>query len=153
MLSAHRHPVLDFSPGGAGKYTFIDFARMQLQSDPCFHFARQVITRLRSIAEDHGSVDVEEFQRRASAGMLALNWHPHELFYGITIVGDDELDCGAVALADGSRTIVRLARNRHPELRVVNVTAQSEVLSERRESEPAVEAAPRAKRHGADARK
>ncbi|WFU33663.1 DUF1045 domain-containing protein [Bradyrhizobium brasilense] len=56
-----RPPDLD--PSGAGEDTLIDFARAQLQSDPCFHFVRRIITRPPSIGEDHESIGVEEFQR------------------------------------------------------------------------------------------
>lgn len=97
------HLILVVGPSGAGKDTLIDYARAQLRSDPSFHFARRVITRPPSVGEDHESVDIEEFQRRA--GAFALHWQAHGLFYGIPATVEDQLDCGAVVIANGSRAI------------------------------------------------
>ncbi|WP_420965371.1 phosphonate metabolism protein/1,5-bisphosphokinase (PRPP-forming) PhnN [Bradyrhizobium sp. B120] len=131
MTFARGHLVLVVGPSGAGKDTLIDFARAQLQPDPCFHFVRRIITRPPSVGEDHESVDIEEFQRRASAGAFALHWQAHGLFYGIPATVEDLLDRGIAVVANGSRAIVPLARQRYPQLRIVNVTAPVAVLSKR----------------------
>ncbi|WP_456679695.1 MULTISPECIES: phosphonate metabolism protein/1,5-bisphosphokinase (PRPP-forming) PhnN [unclassified Bradyrhizobium] len=131
MTFGRGHLVLVVGPSGAGKDTLIDYARVQLQSDPSFHFVRRIITRPPSIGENHESIGVEEFQRRASAGRFALHWHAHGLFYGIPAVVEDHLDRGIVVVANGSRAVVPLARQRYPQLCVINVTAPVEVLSER----------------------
>lgn len=131
MTSARGHLVLVVGPSGAGKDTLIDFARAQLGSDANFHFARRIITRPPSIGEDHEPVDIEEFERRASAGAFALHWQAHGLFYGIPAAVDDQLNRGIAVVANSSRAIVPLARQRYPQLRVINVTAPVEILSNR----------------------
>lgn len=129
--TARGQLVLVVGPSGAGKDTLIDYARAWLRSDPDFHVVRRVITRPASVGEDHEPVDTEEFHRRASAGAFALHWQAHGLFYGIPVAVDDQLDRGTVVVANGSRAIVPLARQRYPQLRVVHVTAPFEVLAER----------------------
>ncbi|WP_275200385.1 phosphonate metabolism protein/1,5-bisphosphokinase (PRPP-forming) PhnN [Bradyrhizobium sp. CSA207] len=131
MSPARGHLVLVVGPSGAGKDALIDFARAQLQSDLNFHFVRRIITRPPSVGEDHESVDLEEFQRRASAGIFALHWQAQGLFYGIPAAIEDQLDHGKAVVANGSRAIAPLARQRYTQLRVVNVTAPVEVLSKR----------------------
>jgi len=131
MTSARGHFVLVVGPSGAGKDSLIDYARLRLQSDPDFHFVRREITRPASVGEDHVTVDSEEFQRRAKAGAFALHWEAHGLFYGIPAAVEDHLDRGAVVIANGSRAIVPFARERYPQLRVVNVSAPVEVLAKR----------------------
>ncbi|MCP3418651.1 phosphonate metabolism protein/1,5-bisphosphokinase (PRPP-forming) PhnN [Bradyrhizobium brasilense] len=144
MTTARGQLVLVVGPSGAGKDTLIDYARAHSESGPCFHFVRRVITRPPSIGEDYESIGVEEFQRQASAGKFALHWQAHGLFYGIPAAVEDHLDRGIVVVANGSRAVVPLARQRYPQLRVLNVTAPVEVLSKRlrgrgRESESSLE--------------
>ncbi|QPF90804.1 phosphonate metabolism protein/1,5-bisphosphokinase (PRPP-forming) PhnN [Bradyrhizobium commune] len=131
MTPARRHLILVVGPSGVGKDALIDFARARLRCEPNFHFVRRIITRPASIGEDHEPVDIEEFQRRARAGAFALHWQAHGLFYGIPATVNDQLDRGIVVVANGSRAIVPLARQRYPQLRVVNVTAPVDVLSKR----------------------
>ncbi|WP_426441408.1 hypothetical protein [Bradyrhizobium genosp. P] len=103
MTSARGHLVLVVGPSGAGKDTLIDFARAQLGSDANFHFASRIITKPPSIGEDHEPVDINEFQRRASADAFALHWESHGLFYGIPAAVEDQLDRGIAVVANGSR--------------------------------------------------
>ncbi|WP_246788470.1 phosphonate metabolism protein/1,5-bisphosphokinase (PRPP-forming) PhnN [Bradyrhizobium sp. CCBAU 53421] len=123
--------VLVVGPSGAGKDTLIDHARVRLQSDTDFYFVRRVITRSPSIGENHESVTLAEFQRRASAEGFALHWQAHGFLYGIPSAVEHQLGRGAVVVANASRAIVPLARQRYPQLLIINVTVPVELLAKR----------------------
>ncbi|WP_331375438.1 phosphonate metabolism protein/1,5-bisphosphokinase (PRPP-forming) PhnN [Sinorhizobium chiapasense] len=123
--------ILVVGPSGAGKDTLIDYARGRLQTDPCVHFVRRVISRPVAVGEDHEPVDVEEFQRRVLEGDFALHWQAHGLSYGIPSAIDEWLSRGEVVVANGSRTILPDARLKYPQLLVVNVAAPMDVLAKR----------------------
>ena len=124
--------VLVVGASGAGKDTLIDAARAVLESDGRFRFVRRVVTRpVIEGGEKHESVTNEEFDRRAEAGHLALQWRAHGLRYGLpgSIVAD--LKAGRVVVANVSRaTIPQLAQRFR--VRVVEITAPAAARAPRR---------------------
>ncbi|MDK1389486.1 phosphonate metabolism protein/1,5-bisphosphokinase (PRPP-forming) PhnN [Sinorhizobium sp. 8-89] len=130
-MSLQRTLILVVGPSGAGKDTLIDYALSRLRSDRRVHFVRRVISRPTAVGEDHEPVDDDEFQRRVREGAFALHWQAHGLSYGIPTDIDEWLHRGDVVVANGSRAILSAARERYPQLLVVNVTAPMEVLAKR----------------------
>ncbi|HXW27612.1 MAG TPA: phosphonate metabolism protein/1,5-bisphosphokinase (PRPP-forming) PhnN [Xanthobacteraceae bacterium] len=123
--------VLVVGPSGAGKDTLIDLARAALRHDPAVVFARRVVTRAASAAEDHDTMDEAAFERAARAGAFALAWGAHDLRYGIPATIDDDIRAGRVVVCNVSRTIIAAARARYAAVVVALITAPPEVLAAR----------------------
>lgn len=118
-------------PSGAGKDTLIEGARRRLAGDPAVHFARRIVTRPASAAEDHDTIDEEGFERCRREGGFVLSWRAHGLGYGLPAGLLDPLAQGACVIANVSRLVVADARARFPVVRVALVTAPREVLAAR----------------------
>jgi ribose 1,5-bisphosphokinase len=123
--------VLVVGPSGAGKDTLIHLVREALRNDAAVVFARRIVTRTASAAEDHDSMDAAAFDRAARAGAFALTWEAHDLRYGIPVVIDDHVRAGRTVVCNVSRTIVETARRRYAEVVVALVTAPPAVLAAR----------------------
>ncbi len=123
--------VLVVGPSGAGKDTLIEAAQKALEGDGRFRFVRRVVTRpVIAGGEKHESVTDDEFDRRAEAGHLALQWRAHGLRYGLpgSIARDQE--AGRVVVANVSRaTIPQLAQRFR--VHVVEVTAPADIRARR----------------------
>jgi phosphonate metabolism protein PhnN/1,5-bisphosphokinase (PRPP-forming) len=137
--------VLVVGPSGAGKDTLLDAARAALASDGRFRFVRRVITRSAEAGgEAHEAVTPAEFATRR----FALRWHAHGIDYGIPEDIEAELRDGRIVVASVSRGVVAEAASRY-DVRVIVVTAPSEVLAARlfaRGREPAADIARRLSR-------
>ena len=123
--------VLVVGASGAGKDTLIDAARQRLEGDGRFRFVSRVVTRpVIEGGEKHESVTDEEFDRRAQAGHLALQWRAHGLRYGLPGSIARDLEHGRVVVANVSRaTIPQLAQRFR--VHVVEVTAPHEIRARR----------------------
>lgn len=119
-------------PSGAGKDTIIDFARTALADQPGYHFVRRVVTRPSSAdAEDHDTLSEEQFLAAKRAGAFCHFWKAHGLHYGLPKSVDDEIERGAVTIANVSRGILPALRESYANFLVVHITASHEVLAER----------------------
>lgn len=123
--------VLVVGPSGAGKDTLIDGARAVLRDDPGVVFPRRVVTRPASPGEDHDSLSVADFARRAAEGAFALCWKAHGLSYGVPGSIDADLRAGRTVVCNVSRAVVAAARARYQQVLVALVTAPEEVLASR----------------------
>jgi ribose 1,5-bisphosphokinase len=123
--------ILVVGPSGAGKDTLIDGARAALANDASVVFARRVITRTSSAAEDHDTASDESFRRATAEGAFALWWEAHGHCYGIPAAIDDAIRAGHAVVCNVSRTIVAPARRRYAAVTVVRVTAPAHVLAAR----------------------
>lgn len=113
-------------PSGAGKDTLIAAA---LARRPDLRLVRRVITRpTEAGGEDFEGVTMAEFAARLEAGAFALHWQAHGLHYGIP---GDQLAGPGVVLFNGSRAALPAAAAAFPDLRVVVITAPTELLSSR----------------------
>ena len=123
--------VLVVGASGAGKDTLIDAARRVLEGDGRFRFVRRVVTRpVIAGGEKHESVSDAEFDRRAEAGHLALQWRAHGLRYGLPGSIAADLKAGRVVVANVSRaTIPQLAQRFR--VHVVEITAPASLRAER----------------------
>jgi ribose 1,5-bisphosphokinase len=123
--------VLVVGPSGAGKDTLLNGARAACAFDPAVVFPRRVVTRPKSDAEDHDSIDAAAFERAASAGTYALWWKAHGNCYGIPITIDQDIRAGRTVVCNVSRTVVESARQRYGFITVVEITAPEQVLQSR----------------------
>jgi ribose 1,5-bisphosphokinase len=122
--------VLVVGPSGAGKDTLIDLARATLRNDASVVFPRRVVTRA-AAGEPHDTMDADAFENAARAGAFALTWDAHDLRYGIPAEIDAHIRAGRTVVCNVSRAIIAQARERYAAVRVVLVTAPSDVLAAR----------------------
>lgn len=116
-------------PSGAGKDTLMAAVAPHV---PGLVMARRVITRPASAGgEDFDGVDVATFQRRLGAGDFALHWAAHGLHYGVPISIEADLAAGRDVVFNGSRAALGGAAARYPDMQVLHITAQIEVLAAR----------------------
>ena len=124
--------VLVVGPSGAGKDSLIEGARARLSTDDGFVFPQRDITRAADLGgEDYNAVSTTEFDQRQAAGAYSLSWGAHNLFYGVPISIEQNLQAGSSVVVNVSRVILDDARHRLPPVRVVNVTVPEAVLAER----------------------
>lgn len=123
--------VLVVGPSGAGKDTLIAGAKASCSEDPTIVFARRVITRPSSDAEDHDSLNEAVFDDAVKNGDFAFWWRAHGLKYGIPRSADDDVRAGRTVVCNVSRGIVTDVRARYARVDVVLVTAPAEVLTAR----------------------
>lgn len=119
-------------PSGAGKDTLMNLAARHFAGRSDVHFVRRVITRDGNAGnEDHRSVSEADFDAMEQAGAFAVFWEAHGLKYGIPADVMDELARGNLVIANGSRSVLHRFQTAFPRMKVINVTAQREVLAER----------------------
>ncbi len=123
--------VLVVGPSGAGKDTLLNGARVACAYDPALVFPRRVVTRPKSDAEDHDSIDTATFARAAGDGAYALWWQAHGHSYGIPASIDRDIAAGRTVVCNVSRTVIDLARRRYGFVTVVEITAPEQVLQSR----------------------
>ncbi len=123
--------VLVVGPSGAGKDTLMAIAKSKLAGEQSVKFARRIVTRRANAFEDHDTISETAFAKLQADGHLAMAWHAHGLSYGIHKQWIDEVEAGAVVVANASRTIVAKTRERFGNVSVVLVTAPDGVLAQR----------------------
>ncbi|MGC1445478.1 MAG: phosphonate metabolism protein/1,5-bisphosphokinase (PRPP-forming) PhnN [Xanthobacteraceae bacterium] len=123
--------VLVVGPSGAGKDTLLKGARAACAYDPAVVFPRRVVTRPKSDAEDHDTMDADAFRRAADDRAFALWWHAHGNGYGIPSSIDRDIRAGRTVVCNVSRTVVDTARERYGFVTVVEITAPEQVLQSR----------------------
>lgn len=143
--------VYVMGPSGSGKDSLIQFARTH-QQHPALLFAHRYITRPpepdRLTAsrltvggltadgsvtgrENHIALSEEEFAVRQAAGLFALHWRSHGLWYGIGCEINSWLQQGKTVLVNGSRAYLHQAAKHYPDLVPVLVCADRAIVQER----------------------
>ncbi|TIO08964.1 phosphonate metabolism protein/1,5-bisphosphokinase (PRPP-forming) PhnN [Mesorhizobium sp.] len=136
-LSAAAFPIRDgvfvavVGPSGAGKDTVIGYARTLFADESRLDFVRRVITRPSDTSEDHDTLADAAFVEAEADGAFAIAWEAHGLRYGIPAEVDWSVANGRVAIANVSRAIIPVLRERYANLAVVEITASPEILAER----------------------
>jgi ribose 1,5-bisphosphokinase len=120
--------VVVVGPSGAGKDTLLALARALCADNPQIMFPRRIVTRPRSVAEDHDSVSPSEFDAGVGQGAYAFWWEAHGLKYALSAAIDAELRAGKTVVCNVSRAVVSALRERYADLTAVLVTAPKEVL-------------------------
>ena len=119
-------------PSGVGKDSLIRAAWQRLSDSTSFHFPRRVVTRPADPgSEDFESVTTAEFERRRAAGGFCLDWSAHGLCYGVPATAGAALAAGRSIVVNVSRTVIAMAGERFPSVRVIQVTAPPDVLERR----------------------
>lgn len=123
--------VLVVGPSGAGKDTLLGLARAACADDPSIVFARRVVTREASSAEDNEHIALDDFRQAQARGAFAVHWEAHGHAYGLPRSINDDICAGRTVVANVSRTVVPSMRKAYANVVVVAVTAPADVLARR----------------------
>lgn len=123
--------VLVVGPSGAGKDTLLAYARAKLAGHADIRFARRRITRPTDATEDHVSVDAAAFAEALAQGRFPLHWQANGLSYALGEEVAQDISAGRIVVANGSRAAVAEARARFARVKLVHVTAPTEMLAAR----------------------
>lgn len=123
--------VLVVGPSGAGKDTLLAYARDRLAGRADISFARRRITRPTDATEDHVSVNAAAFAQALAQGRFPLHWQANGLSYALGEEVAEDISAGRTVVANGSRAAVGEARARFARVKLVHVTAPTELLAAR----------------------
>jgi ribose 1,5-bisphosphokinase len=123
--------VLVIGPSGAGKDTLLDLARAARTDDLGIVFARRVVTRQASSAENNEEMGPAAFRDARARGAFAIDWEAHGHAYGLPLSIEDDIRAGRTVVANVSRTVVSALRHAYANVTVVLITAPADVLAER----------------------
>lgn len=136
-------------PSGVGKDSVMAAVAA---SSPTTVLAHRTITRPTDYGgEVYDGVDVATFKQMRDDGAFALWWPAHGLYYGIPAGIQDDLAEGLDVLANISRGMLHKAKELFPDMIVIVLTAQRDLLAARlaaRGREDADEIAKRLDRKG-----
>ena len=137
-ISAHRPArigpgrfIVVVGPSGAGKDTLIGLARNACADARNIVFPRRVLTREASAFEDNEQISLDAFRQARTRGDFAVHWEAHGHCYALPRAIDDDIRAGRTVVANVSRTVVDAMRRAYANVRVVLITAPSDVLAER----------------------
>jgi ribose 1,5-bisphosphokinase len=120
---------------GAGKDTLINYARNTINGAEQIVFAHRYITRpSNSGNENHIYLSKYEFQQREKANFFALNWESHGNFYGIGCELDTWRNSGFSVIVNGSREYLPTAQQKYPDLKVILIVADEQIITHRLEN-------------------
>lgn len=123
--------VAVMGPSGSGKDTLIAHARDRVDPQRTF-FVRRIVTRAAdSEAEDHDTMNCEAFAAAQAEGAFALCWKAHGLDYGLPAGVDAAICDGRVVVANVSRAVLPLLRERYRHVVPVHVFADPDILAAR----------------------
>ncbi len=123
--------VAVMGPSGSGKDTLIAHARDRVDPQRTF-FVRRIVTRAAdSAAEDHDTMSCEAFATAQAEGAFALCWKAHGLDYGLPAGVDAAICDGRVVVANVSRAVLPLLRERYRHVVPVHVFADPDILAAR----------------------
>jgi ribose 1,5-bisphosphokinase len=124
--------ILVVGNSGSGKDSIMKGVRDQFPSDSKnLYLAQRFITRPSSDTEDNLTVTPEHFKKMSLQGKFALEWHIYGLDYGVPIEIDGWLRDGHIVLVNGSRTVVKKAREIYQNIKVVFIEVPFEITLKR----------------------
>ena len=116
-------------PSGVGKDTVLGALHAAM---PGAQLVRRVITRDGSLGgEEFRAVDVSTFEAMRAEGAFCLSWGAHGLFYGIPQDVLASAKEGQDYFVNLSRKVLEEAHDIFPDLRIINLTADPQILAER----------------------
>ena len=123
--------MLVVGPSGAGKDTLLGLAQAACADDASIVFARRVVTREASSAEDNEQISLDAFRAARAEGAFAVHWEAHGHGYGLPRGIVDDIRSGRTVVANVSRTVIPALRRAYANVVVVSITAPADVLAER----------------------
>lgn len=123
--------VLVVGPSGAGKDTLIGLARSACADDGEVVFARRVVTRPASVAEDNEQMTPDAFWQAQARGAFSVHWEAHGLLYALPREIDRDIRTGRTVVANVSRMVIDVLRQTYAHVSAVSVTAPPDILAER----------------------
>jgi ribose 1,5-bisphosphokinase len=121
-------------PSGAGKDTLLTWLKSHVRSSSLLHWARRTIDRPSSIefnAEQHESVEAEEFEKLLKEGAFAMHWEANSHRYGIRFQEIAPLYQFKWVIVNGSRGYLSSVAKDYPGLTILHITADQELLRKR----------------------
>jgi len=117
---------------GSGKDSIISGVMKRYPSNlKQLHAPKRYITRPSSKYEANISITPEKFREMEMNGKFALNWNIYELDYGIPIEIENFLEKGDPVIINVSRTVVKKAREKYKNIRVIFVEVPFEITLQR----------------------
>ncbi|UCD01936.1 MAG: hypothetical protein JSV23_02640 [Promethearchaeota archaeon] len=117
---------------GSGKDSIISGVTKKYPSNLIkIYVPKRFITRPPSDFEENISITTQEFREMDKNGKFALKWHIYELDYGIPIEIDDYLKNGHPVIINVSRTIVKGAREKYENIKVIFIEVPFEITFKR----------------------
>ena len=95
------------------------------------YVVRRYVTRPPSDTELNYSVTVDEFKNLESQNKFALKWHIYGLDYGVPIEIDNWLRKGHPVIVNVSRTIVKAAKDKYNNIKIIFVEVPFEITLQR----------------------
>ncbi|MHA1293460.1 MAG: phosphonate metabolism protein/1,5-bisphosphokinase (PRPP-forming) PhnN [Promethearchaeota archaeon] len=114
---------------GSGKDSIISGVIKKYDKE--IHLTKRYITRPPSEFEDNYSITTEEFKNMDKQGKFALKWHIYGLDYGVPISIEDWLKMGHPVIVNVSRTIVKQAREKYKNIKVIFIEVPFEITLQR----------------------
>lgn len=133
-------------PSGVGKDSVMSAL---VRTVPGLQLVERVITRDADAGgEVFAPVTEAEFLRREAEGAFVLSWGAHGLRYGIPVAIQDQRVGLRGVVVNLSRTVLLQAQDLFPDLIVVSLTADADVLAKRLSNRGREDASDRARRLG-----
>ena len=118
-------------PSGAGKDSVIAGAREIVNKNKCLYFSPRYVTRPSGDGHDDLAISREAFAHYKASGEFALDWEAHGMFYGVSVVIDQQLKLDKTVVVNGSRAHLAIALSKYPAMTVVLITLPREVAQAR----------------------
>jgi phosphonate metabolism protein PhnN/1,5-bisphosphokinase (PRPP-forming) len=116
---------------GSGKDSIISGVVKEFLNLKPIYVPKRYITRPPSETESNISVSTQEFKELDEKGALALKWHIYQLDYGIPIEIEDWLKKGNPVIINVSRTVVKEAREKYVNVKVIFIEVPFEITLQR----------------------
>ena len=117
---------------GSGKDTLIKAIIEQYPPDhKQILTPKRYITRPSSETEDNIAITTEDFQKLSQKRKFAFEWHIYGLSYGVPLIIDEWLTSGHPVIINVSRKIVKEAREKYKNIKVIFLDVPFEISVKR----------------------
>jgi len=119
-------------PSGAGKDSAMRYARDRVDQRLPVVFSHRYITRPPELdGENHVALSTAEFQLRKACRLFVMDWESHGCCYGIGTEINYWLAMGLNVVVNGSRGYLGTALEMYPDMKVIWITADPELMAVR----------------------
>lgn len=117
---------------GSGKDSLLDSVEKVWPVEyPPLKIAQRFITRPPHESENFISISKDDFLKMQKKNKFCFSWYIYDTYYGISTEILDWVADGAICLANVSRTIVKEAKVRFPEIKIIFVRVPLKITQER----------------------